>query len=552
MPRSWIPRTGLRGLAVPALAARVPARGGPSPARRGTAPARAYRRAVAATVARPKTTVLAALLLFVGSGWLFREKVPRGPEWAAWGEQTFLAVRITLPRGAELDRTDAIARAFEERLAGLPEVDRFVTRVGPGSASVHVTFPESLETTLTPVVVKERLVAYGHRFGGADVRVYGFGPSFYGGGGSPPAYSLKLLGYDYGRLERFADGLADRLEAFPRIRDVDRDASGFWYERDEEVEIVLAPDRERLAAYGIGVADLLDRATAATRGRVARDVVVLAGEEVDLDVRLAGAREADVAALANTIVTTDAGRPVRVGDVATIRPRRTLGRIVREDQQYQRIVAYEFRGPRKLGDRVRDAVLASTDLPPGYSIEAEPEWWETDEEDDRQIALVVALAVVFVFLTTGALFESLRAPLVVLAAVPLALVGVFLVWLVADRSFGREAWIGVVLMSGIVVNNAILVVDRIGALRRGAGGPALPLAEAAVEGTLDRVRPILMTTATTVLGLLPLVVFAGAGAATLWSALALATIGGLLASTLLVLVTIPALYVLVSGRGWTE
>jgi multidrug efflux pump subunit AcrB len=100
------------------------------------------------------------------------------------------------------------------------------------------------------------------------------------------------------------------------------------------------------------------------------------------------------------------------------------------------------------------------------------------------------------------------------------------------------------MMAGIVVNNAILLVDRIGALRQLPGSPR-PLDQAAVAGTLDRVRPILMTTGTTIFGLLPLVLFTDPGTESLWGALALATIGGLVASTVLVLVTIPALYRLV-------
>ena len=236
--------------------------------------------------------------------------------------------------------------------------------------------------------------------------------------------------------------------------------------------------------------------------------------------------------------------------LATLDERRTLRRIVREDQQYQRIVAYEFRGPKKLGDRVRDAVARATVLPAGYTLEPERSFREYEEGELGQLALVAGLALLLVYMVTAALFESLRAPLIVLAAVPLALIGVFLLYFYLDETFTREAWIGVVMMAGIVVNNAILVVDRIGGLRRGADGPGLPLEAAALRGTLDRVRPVLMTTGSTVLGLLPLVVFTGTGTESLWRALALATIGGLLTSTLLVLFTTPALYLLVmSGRG---
>lgn len=473
--------------------------------------------------------------------------MPRGRTWTGGGEETWLSVQITMPRGAELEWTDEIARRVEARLARIPEVDRFVTRVRPGHASIQVTFPDSLTTTRVPLAVKERLAAFSRTFGGAEVRVWGFGPTFSRGGGGPPSYALELKGYDYRGLERMADDLAERLRRFPRIRDVDPDAAGHWFERDRETELVLEPDRDRLAAYDLTAKALIDRVSAYTRGQLTRDLATVAGEEIDLALEVEGAEESDVGDLLDLVIRTGDGGPVRVNDVATIHERRTMGRIVREDQQYKRIVAYEFRGPPKLGDRLRDAVVQATVLPAGYTLEAERSFWEYEEGERGQLALVVTLAFLLVYMVTAALFESLRPPLVVLSAVPLALIGVFLLYVHLDETFTREAWIGVVMMAGIVVNNAILVVDRIGTLRRGGDGPALDHREAALRGTLDRVRPILMTAGTTVLGLLPLALFTEPGTESLWRALALATIGGLLASTLIVLVTIPALHVLIAG-----
>ncbi|MDX1622992.1 MAG: efflux RND transporter permease subunit, partial [Gemmatimonadota bacterium] len=412
--------------AVPAVAARLESLGDPAgpPGPREPLPRRAYRRILGWSLARPGATAALAFLTLAGATWIFWDRVPRGATWGGFGESTFLSVRVSMPRGAELVRTDEIARRLERELATIDEVERYVTDVGREHAAIRVTFPDSLERTFVPVAVKERLVAHGHRYGGAEVRVYGYGPSFYGGGGAIPSYSVKLMGYGYRELEGIAHDLARRLRGFARIRDVDPNASGFWFERDRELEFVLAPDRAALAGHGMTVEDLLSRAAAAARGRIARDVVWLSGEEVDLSVKLAGGETADLEDLRNLVVPTRDGRPVRVGDVAGIRSRETLGRIVREDQQYQRIVAWEFRGPRRLGDRVRDAVVATIDLPPGYTIEAETSWWEYEEGERRRLALVVALAVALVFLVTAALFESLRAPLVVLAAVPLALIGV--------------------------------------------------------------------------------------------------------------------------------
>ena len=116
-----------------------------------------------------------------------------------------------------------------------------------------------------------------------------------------------------------------------------------------------------------------------------------------------------------------------------------MGRIVRDDQQYLRIVTWEFRGPRKPGDRARDAVIAATSLPAGYGLAAERSSWEYEEGEKGELALVVTLAVALVYMVTAALFESLKAPLVVLAAVPLAMVGVVLLYVLTDETNG-ELW----------------------------------------------------------------------------------------------------------------
>ena len=539
---------------IPALAARMGGRRVPvapfhsrpaRPARR-IRPRVLYQDAISWTVHHPRWTAGSALLLLAACGWLFWEEVPRGRTFSGLGEQSFLTVQVTLPPGAGLEPTDQIARRIEARLGGIPAVDRYDTRVGPGHAWIHVDFPDSLARTGAPVAVKEVLLALSRRIGGASIRIHGFGPGFQGTGGASPGYGLELRGYDYRELERMAEDLAARLERFPRIRDVDPNAAGRWFERERETELVLAPDRERLAAYALSAEEFLGQVGMYAGAAAIHQTVSLAGEEADLSLGVEGAGEADVRALLDLPLA--GGPPVRVGDVAAVHERTTMGRIVRDDQQYLRIVTWEFRGPRKPGDRARDAVIAATSLPAGYGLAAERSSWEYEEGEKGELALVVTLAVALVYMVTAALFESLKAPLVVLAAVPLAMVGVVLLYVLSDETFTREAWIGVVMMAGIVVNNAILVVDRIGALRRGADGPPLALEEAAVRGATERVRPILMTTGTTVLGLLPLVLFTGSGTASLWTALALATIGGLVSSTMLVLTTIPALYVLIRPR----
>ena len=503
---------------------------------------RLYTALLRGTLRHPWLAVLAAGLLLGGSGYLFERNVTRGAVWQPWwGEDSYLQIEIELPRGEELRHTDELARYFEARLTRLPEVARFTTHVYPQAARIRVELPDSLLHTAAPLLLKEQLVAFSRQFGGAEVGVYGFGPSFYGGGASPPTYAIEVLGYNYQTVREIAEDLARRLQRFSRIREVDANASARWYERDRASEIVLRLDRRRLALHGLAARDVVERVGAAVGRLASGGAVRLAGEERRLRVRLTAHDRLDVQALQRLPIPATGGAAVRLADVAVLEERPVLGRIVREEQQYQRTVAYEFRGPVKLGDRVRDAVVRATRLPAGYTLVAEQEW-QWSREERRQIYGVLAVSLLLVFMVTASLFESLRQPFVVLLTVPMALIGVFLTFYLTRASFTREAMIGVIMMGGVVVNNAMLLVDHVNRLRR---EEALPLEPALLRGARERARPILMTSAVTILGLLPLVLFSEAADANLWNALGYALLGGLASSTVLVLTVTPALYLLV-------
>jgi hydrophobic/amphiphilic exporter-1 (mainly G- bacteria), HAE1 family len=506
---------------------------------------RLYAAMTGTTLRFPWVTVILAALILGGSWYLFDENVNRGVVWRAWGQdRTHIDIQIRLPRGQELERTDELARHFEDRLRQMPEVSRFVSNVQPTYAHIRVDFPEELEATAIPLVTHEQMVAYSHRFGGADVRIFGRGQAFYGGGSAPPNYSIRILGYNYERVREIAEDLGRRLERFSRIQEVDTNASGQRFVRDRATELVLRVDRDRLAMHDVTMRDVVRQVNAAVAGPDRQSLVRLGGEEYRLGVRLAGHYGMDDGDLLNLFVPTRTGNGLRLGDVATIDERQVLTEILRENQQYQRVVAYEFRGPRRLGDAVQEAVLEVTEVPPGYEIVARQEWtWSTEEQ--RQIWGVLLIALLLVFMATAALFESFRQPFCVLLTVPMALVGVFLIFVVTEASFTREAYIGVIMMAGVVVNNAILLVDHINRLRREY---LVPFRDAILRGTLERVRPILMTSATTIFGLLPLVLFSEYADQNIWNALGYALIGGLASSTIFVLTVTPALYLLLE-RG---
>ncbi|HEX9094462.1 MAG TPA: efflux RND transporter permease subunit, partial [Coriobacteriia bacterium] len=340
-------RTG--GGTIPA--ASVPAAGG-LPAR--PIYVRVYSTMIGFTLRWPWVAIVLALAGLGGSYYVFNKYVTRGVLWRSWwGQDTYISILINLPRGEELERTDELARFFEQKLAQTPEVERYVTQVSPQYAFIRVTFPDSLENSQIPVAIKEQMVAYSNLFGGAEVRVYGYGPSFYGGGASPPNYSIKILGYNYETVREIAEDLGRRLRRFSRIRDVDVNSAGGWYTSDKASEFVLAIDRQRLGLHGLTAEDIVYQVASAVQGTVRRGFVRIAGDELRFDVKLANNENMDIRDLPELLLQTPDGQGVRLGDVATVGDREVLSRIERENQQYQRYVSYEFRGPTKLGDRVR-------------------------------------------------------------------------------------------------------------------------------------------------------------------------------------------------------
>ena len=514
---------------------------------------RFYAGMLAFTLRHPWAMIWVVILCFAGSYHAFDEYVYKGYRWGGGGygqRDDHINISIRLPRGAEMTELDRLTRFFEDRLAAMPEPDRVITNASAGwgssppTASIQVYFPDSLDVPVTniPVAIKEQMVAYSLEFTGVDVRVYGYTQSFYGGGGGgAPNFSMRIRGYNYEEVREIAEDLGRRLRRIPRVRDVNTNSAGSWYE-ENSTEYNVEIDRPKLARYDLSVADVVPtiRSAIAGEGRDPSSVVKIGGDEVQYQIKVQGYDTTDVFALREMIIRAPNGKAIRLGDIVTIRAKDVLAKILREDQQYVRTVAYEFRGPHKLGSHFHDQTIKATALPPGYTITSRGDWVWTAEAR-QQIRFVLGLAVLLVFMVTAAVFESFKQPFYVLLTLPLAMIGVFLIFFYSNATFTREAWVGVIMMAGIVVNNAILLVDHINRVRTERG---IAFKDAVIKGTLERVRPILMTTTTTVFGLLPLVLFSQYADENVWNALGFALIGGLLSSTFFVLTVIPALYFL--------
>lgn len=302
-------------------------------------------------------------------------------------------------------------------------------------------------------------------------------------------------------------------------------------------------DRERAADLGLRISEIGQALRTAVDGTVPTRFL---HQGLEIDVRLQLPRHAvrDAERLGDLVLFRDNGSPLRLREVADFQLSEGPAHIERENQ---------VRITRVIGDintsvsdvatimQTVESRLAGLELPERYSLLFGGQW-ETIQETRRELGLVLWLAAFLVFIVLAVQYERLSNPLVILAAAPLALIGVVAMLWFSATPLSAPVLIGGILLIGIVVNNAILLVEYIEIGRRSRG---LAMREAIVEAGAVRLRPILMTTSTTVLGMTPLAIGMGAGTE-IMRPLALAVVGGLLVAMLMTLFVVPSLYLVVS------
>ncbi|MGH7562611.1 MAG: efflux RND transporter permease subunit [Gemmatimonadales bacterium] len=468
--------------------------------------------------------------------WGFVKRVERFSFGNWYGQRTTLGVSINFPRGSDPESVDRAVREFERIAVGRDGVDRVEAMGTRGQGRVQVTFIREAGLTALPAMMQEEMTERAVLVGGANINVYGRGPGFSSGGaGASVAFRIKLLGYSYAGVERLARDLQTRLETIPRVRNVNINAASFWGS-DRAVSVTLAPDRPALNRAGLTSRDLAAAVNREVQGPAGGQRLELEGEEVIVSVKSRGARDRTLDQLRAALVPTAGGSPVRIGDLAGVDEKEGLGTISREDQQYVRIVAYDFRGPQRLANRTHQAFMRSISVPAGYSVSDQGFSWDPDESA-KGLWLVFAVGVALVILAVAVVFDSAWAAWMVFLSLPLALAGVAGIFWATGVPFSREAAVGVILVVGLAVNQTILLIDAALERRRGRRVGV----EDALHAAGDRAGMIVLVTLTTLASLIPLAV--GTDTDSLFGSIALATSGGTLAGTIGALFIVPALLV---------
>ena len=349
---------------------------------------------------------------------------------------------------------------------------------------------------------------------------------------------IEISGYDLDGLGNVSRTIVQQMSASDRFTDIKTTVE----RGNPEIQIVF--DQERAATLGLPVRDIANRVVANVRGELATRYT-WRDKKIDVLVRSVDTRQSSIDEIRRLIVNPASDRPVSLDAVADIGVSQGPAEIRRVAQERVAVITANV-AYGDLGAAAAEAgrVINRTPMPVGITAMVSGQSEEM-QESFQSMQFALALAVFLVYLVMASQFESLIHPFVILFTIPLALVGAVLALFVTGTTVNIVALIGVIMLAGIVVNNAIVLVDLINQLR----AQGKERFDAIMEAGKARLRPILMTSLTTALGLLPMAIGFGEGAE-VRAPMAITVIGGLLVSTLLTLVVIPVVYSLMDRKRW--
>ncbi len=492
------------------------------------------------TALRHRTLVLIAAGLLLFGSIMITDRI--GVEFMPQADESEVRVSGEMAVGTRLEVVDETFQEIERIVReAVPEAKIIYSRVGSSGWRSSGGHTGEVRVTLVPVSERNRssaqvcqdlrpLLAH---IPGTIIRIReGQGLFLFRliAGGEEDA-EVQVRGYDLEIARQLALRVKEEMEQVEGITDV-------RISREEgQPEEIVRIDRAKAASMGLTVSSIahaIETSLSGTSATMFRD----SGEEYKILVRLKEADRLSVTDVLDMTVTSQTGRSVVLKNVVNLHRREGPVRIEREDQQRVITVSGNI-AERDLGSVMRDIKerIASIPKPPDFEIMPSGEY-EEQEKAFRELLFGFCLAIILVYMVMASQFESLVDPFVVMFSIPLATIGVVLTLIFTDTTFNIQSFIGCIMLAGIVVNNAIILVDYTNLLRR---RDAFPLQEAILVGAKRRLRPILMTTFTTAVGLTPLALGLGEGGE-VQAPMARVVIGGLLSSSLITLVIIPILY----------
>lgn len=498
-----------------------------------------YRGLLEWSLEHKKTVVFLILFLMVGSGLL----IPFiGSEFMPGSDEGEVRVYGEMDEGTRLDLMDKKFRLLEKIVKEeVPEVDKIVVSIGGSSwrgtasntGNIRVSLKSQAERSRSSEEIANLLRKKLKNIPGVEIRTRPGQGLFIlrMGSGEGEKITIDIRGYDL----KVADGLANQVKAM--VEKIPGVTDAQLSRKSGSPEEVIRVDRAKAADMGLSISQIASMLQTMVGGSPVSNYRE-GGEEYRILVKLKDVEHHSLKDLLDLTLTNSRGNPVVLRNVVSVLPRRGPVQITRKDQERVTSLAVNYTN-RDLASVLKDIRegLRTIPLPRNFSLVFSGDY-EEQQKSFRELVLGFLLSLILVYMVMACLYESLRDPFIVMFSVPLSAIGVILILLLSGTTFNVQTFIGCIMLGGIVVNNAILLVDHTNLLRHREN---FSLKEAIAEAGRRRLRPILMTALTTILGLLPLAFGMGEGGEA-QAPMARAVIGGLFTSTLISLVCIPVVY----------
>ena len=456
-----------------------------------------------------------------------------------------VSIRLTADPGISLEKMDQLTKKIEALLNELPEVDSLFTLVGGGvfgrstyersnRADIKVLLNRGEKTVAVDDWIKQANKAITEEeIAGVKVRIRNEGIRGIRVSQGEDDLNLRIKGPNLQVLETIADKAVEWLNGTTGIRNVQHSSEG------SDQELTIRVDRERAAQLGLSTEEIGNVIRFAVGGRTVTDFIQN-DRSIDVVLRLDRSQLRSPDDLGEIILFTNTQprQPVRLAEVARIEWEKMPATIMRDRQQRIIEVTASLTGDLTLEDAYSNVQksLEKLDLPAGYSIYEAGEL-EAIKENQKTSQILLALAMFLVFVVMAVHYESLRDPIIIMLSVPFAAIGVALGLVVTGIPLSMPVWLGMIMLAGIVVNNTIVLVETIELKKEQAN----TVVDAIIDAAKTRLRPILMTTLTTVVGMLPLAMAFGEGSEML-QPLAISIVAGLSFSMLVTLILVPSIY----------
>ena len=510
-----------------------------------------YERALHWCVTHRKTFLAGALALFVGTIVLIAPQVKT--EFFPMQDNGRIAVKIKLPVGTRQEITrDLALRISDQFRENYPEITVLNATLGvPDTDNAFASIQEngthyiSFKITLTDKTERDRSLAeIGDLMrkdldGYSEIRTYEVVETGQGGGaGGQSKVDIELYGYDFDTTDRIAAEIKEAMLSVEGCTEVT--ISREEYTPEYQVDF----DREKLAINGLNTTTAASYFSAAMNGST-QSYYREDGDEYDIKVRYAPESRTSIEDLENILIYSPlTGKGVRIKDLGKVVERANPPTIERKDRERVVTVSAVISGA-PLGDVVTagEAIIDEMDIPAGYIVQIAGSY-EDQQESFTDLATLGVLIIVLVFIVMAAQFESMTYPFIIMFSIPFAFSGILMALAMTGTTLNVMSMLGGIMLIGIVVKNGIVLIDYT-MLCRERGMSAL---RAAVVAGRSRLRPVLMTTCTTILGMVPMAISQGEGSE-MWRPLGVSVIGGLTVSTILTLVLVPVLYCAFAGTG---